>query len=64
MPGAGVRSSNIKKLVEESGAYEYHTSARKIVPNPMLHSNPAVLDSGNVYMADVEELKTILAIMQ
>jgi hypothetical protein len=30
----------------------------------MLHSNPAVLDSGNVYMADVEELKTILAIMQ
>ena len=64
MPGAGVRSSNIKKLIEESGAYEYHTSARKIVPNPMLHSNPAVLDSGNVYMADVEELKTILAIMQ
>ena len=64
MPGAGVRSSNIKKLVEESGAYEYHTSARKVVPNPMLHSNPAVLDSGNVYMADVEELKTILAIMQ
>ncbi|WP_152268923.1 copper homeostasis protein CutC [Agriterribacter humi] len=64
MPGAGVRSSNIKKLVEESGAYEYHTSARKIVPNPMLHSNPAVLDSGNVYMADVEELKTILAIME
>ena len=64
MPGAGVRSTNIKKLVEESGAWEYHTSARKIVPNPMLHSNPAVLDSGNVYMADVEELKTILAIMQ
>jgi copper homeostasis protein len=64
MPGAGMRSSNIKKLIGESGAYEYHTSARKIVPNPMLHSNPAVLDSGNVYMADVEELKTILAIMQ
>ncbi|HTN08652.1 copper homeostasis protein CutC [Agriterribacter sp.] len=64
MPGAGVRSSNIKKLIAESGAYEYHTSARKVIPNPMLHGNPAVLDSGNIYMADIEELKAILAIMQ
>ena len=64
MPGAGVRSSNIRKLIEESGAYEYHTSARKIIPNPLFYANPAVLDSGNVYMAELEELKAILAVMQ
>lgn len=64
MPGAGVRSTNIKKLIKESGAYEYHTSARKIVPDPMLYQNLNVTDKGDIYLADENELKAIVALMQ
>ena len=64
MPGAGIRASNIKKLMEESGAKEYHGSVRKATVNPMSFSNPLVTDFGNVYLPDEEELKGILAAMQ
>ena len=64
MPGAGVRSSNIKKLIEESGAYEYHTSAREIIPDPMTFQNMNVTDKGNMYVADERELKAIVHIMR
>ncbi|HEX2847236.1 MAG TPA: copper homeostasis protein CutC [Chitinophagaceae bacterium] len=60
MPGAGIRSSNIKKLMEESGAKEYHGSVRKAAINPMSFSNPQVLDFGHVYLPDEQELKGIL----
>ena len=63
MPGAGIRASNIKKLMEESGAKEYHGSVRKVTENPMSFSNPLVTDFGNVYLPDEEELKGILAAM-
>lgn len=63
MPGAGIRASNIKKLMEESGAKEYHGSVRKATINPMSFSNPLVTDFGNVYLPDEEELKGILAAM-
>lgn len=62
MPGAGIRSSNIGELIKVSGATEYHTSARVAVPDPVTHQNPAVLDSGNVYIASEEELLQILAV--
>lgn len=64
MPGAGIRASNIKKLMEESGAKEYHGSVRKATVNPMSFSNPLVTDFGNVYLPDEEELRGILAAMQ
>lgn len=63
MPGAGIRASNIKKLMEESGAKEYHGSVRKATVNPMSFSNPLVTDFGNVYLPDEEELRGILAAM-
>ena len=63
MPGAGIRSGNIEKLIKETGAKEYHTSARKIIPNNTTYQNSEILDIGNVYVADEEELKKILSIM-
>lgn len=63
MPGAGIRASNIKQLMEESGAKEYHGSVRKAIENPMSFSNPLVTDYGNVYLPDEEELKQILAVL-
>lgn len=63
MPGAGVRSSNIEKLID-TGAAEFHTSARKIVPDPVEFKNPAVLDIGQVVIADEAELTKIVTILK
>jgi len=64
MPGAGIRSSNLGKLMEESGAREYHGSVRRPTANPMTHGNPRVLDFGNVYLPDERELAGILEQMR
>ena len=64
MPGAGVRSENIETLIQETGAWEYHTSARKVVENPMTYANPLVSDAGNFYVANQQELESIVRILQ
>jgi copper homeostasis protein len=61
MPGAGINSSNIKKLADESGANEFHGSARKVAANPVTFLNPEVSDYGNVYISDEEEVRAIVA---
>lgn len=63
MPGAGVRSSNIAALLT-TGATEFHTSARKVVPNLVTHQNPEILDIGNVVIADAEELNRIVGVLR
>jgi copper homeostasis protein len=60
MPGAGVRSSNIEKLVRETGATEFHTSARTTIPNTVAYQNPEILDIGNQYIANEDELQKIV----
>lgn len=64
MPGAGVRSSNLRQLILETGATEYHTSARKPATDPMLIKNPRVTDAGAVYLADETELEKIMEILK
>jgi copper homeostasis protein len=61
MPGAGIKSTNIKQLVHESNAREYHGSARKIAPNPVTYINKEVSDYGNVYITDEQEVREIIA---
>jgi copper homeostasis protein len=61
MPGAGINSGNIRQLVKESGAREYHGSARKILPNPVTYLNRKIADYGNVYISDEEEVRKIIA---
>ena len=63
MPGAGVKSANIEKLMQQSGAKEFHSSARKAAANPVTYINKEVSDYGNVYIADEEELRAMLAYM-
>lgn len=63
MPGAGVRSGNLKILMETTGAYEFHTSARREMPNNMQFANPLVSDAGNFYVADETELQKIMDIL-
>ncbi len=61
MPGAGIKSTNIEKLIAECGAKEYHGSARKAIANPMTFANPLVTDFGRVYIADEDEVRKIVA---
>lgn len=61
MPGAGVKSSNIKQLAEQSGATEFHSSARIIAHNPQTYINKQVSDYGNVYIADENEVRAMIA---
>ena len=61
MPGAGIKSTNIKRLVIESNAKEYHGSARKVASNPVTFLNKEVSDYGNVYITDEQEVRDIIA---
>src|SRR5689334_5033475 len=63
MPGAGVRSSNIEKLIIGTGATEFQTSARIAAPDPVTFRNPAIADAGDWYIANEEELNKIIAIL-
>ena len=63
MPGAGVRSGNIEFLIKTTGAVEFHTSARKTIPLTATYQNPDVSDIGNIYLANEEELKAIVGLM-
>jgi copper homeostasis protein len=63
MPGAGVRSTNIEMLISNTGATEYHTSARMTAPDPVTFRNPAILDATNWYLANEEELRKIMEVL-
>jgi copper homeostasis protein len=64
MPGAGIKSSNLQKLVEQSGAKQYHASARAIAINPLTYINTQVADYGSVYIADEEEVRAMVSVLQ
>jgi copper homeostasis protein len=64
MPGAGVRSSNLQTLIDSTGASEFHSSARTSISNPMTFTNPRVTDAGNLYIADEDELRKMISILE
>ena len=63
MPGAGIRPDNLAQLIAETGAEEYHSSARKKAANPVQHTNPQITDAGNHYIADEAALKAMVDIL-
>lgn len=60
MPGSGVRAENLEKLIKESGAWEFHTSARIFLPN----NNKAVdnLGFGQPVSCSPEQIKQMRVI--
>ncbi len=67
MAGSGVRSHNIATLVKETGATEYHTTARAYVEGGMLYRNPHVSMGGTpgvkeyeISLTQASEVKLIL----
>lgn len=69
MPGAGINSGNIEKMIKETGAREFHTSGRikmndAATPEHYVsYQNPAILDIGNVYVSSEHELQQIVKIL-
>ena len=63
MPGAGVRAANVFHLKEQTGATEFHTSARMVIPNRVSHQNPEILDIGDELIANEEELRKIVELI-
>lgn len=64
MPGSGVRSNNIAVLAQQTGAIEFHTSARILKNSTMQYINDAMkenLDSVTVDEAEVRRLEQLLA---
>ncbi len=42
MPGSGVSADNARRIIEETGAYEIHASARSEMASAMTYRNPSV----------------------
>ena len=63
MPGAGINSNNIAALKLNTGAKEFHGSAKKTMVNPMTYLNILVSDYGNVFFADEDEIRKIVHLL-
>lgn len=58
MPGCGVNASNIGKIAAETGATEFHLSARSKVESGMQYRNPRVSMGGTVHIDEYSRLVT------
>ena len=59
MPGSGVRADNVIDLAEKTNAVEFHTSARKVIPNKMDYKNPEMNESLDIISVDADEVTKI-----
>ena len=59
MPGSGVNEENISRIARETGAVEFHLSARLPVESKMAYRNPTVSMGGkNIEINEYEQLVT------
>ncbi len=63
MPGSGVHSDNIIALAEQTGAKEFHTSARILSDSKMSFINPAMNENLEVVVTDADEVKKIVELL-
>lgn len=61
MPGAGINSTNIQRFKLESGASEFHSSAKRKVDSEMEFTNHHLAeDLEEIYESDPQEIKAML----
>lgn len=58
MPGCGVRENNIAQLAAETGAHEFHTSARSTVHSRMVYRNERVPMGSSAVASEFETVET------
>ena len=64
MPGSGVRSNNIKEIMQATGATEMHSSARKMLPTQMLYFKATMQEELLSTGVDKDEIKKMLEQLQ
>lgn len=61
MPGSGVRSDNIKEIAVQTGAKEFHSSAKKMLASSMQYINSAMNENLDSVSVDESEIKEMVA---
>ena len=61
VPGSGVRSNNIKEIIQATGAKEIHSSARKMQASKMSYAKDSMNENLQATGVDTEEIKKMLA---
>jgi len=66
MPGSGINSTNVRNVINSTGACEIHLSARSFVPGKMIYKQSQVTLGGSVSIPDYDiqmpDEKTIIEI--
>ncbi len=60
MPGSGLRSNNIQELALQTGAVEFHTTAKKIIKSEMKFINEDMKETLEQVVCDGEEVRKIM----
>jgi copper homeostasis protein len=60
MPGSGVRTSNIIEIANNTGAVEFHSSARKMATSSMKIFNETMKENLQTVDVDEEEIKMMI----
>ena len=60
MPGSGVRANNITDIAEKTGAKEFHSSARKMIPSEMKIQNNTMNDNLQTVSIDENEVREMI----
>ena len=58
MPGCGVRENNIAQIEAETGAVEFHTSARSVISSKMQYRNINVPMGSSAVISEFETVQT------
>lgn len=58
LPGCGINENNIRQIAEETGATEFHLSARHLVNSKMVYRNPKVSMGGTSEVDEYAEPRT------
>jgi copper homeostasis protein len=64
MPGSGLRSSNLADIAHQTGAVEFHSSARKQNPSAMHYQSPKMAEQLMQVILDEEEVRQMKLILQ
>lgn len=56
MPGSGLRAANLEEIADKTGATEFHSSARKMIPSAMQYQSPKMLEQLMQVSLDEDEV--------
>lgn len=63
MPGSGINSKNLEEMVAFTGAREFHTSARIMLPSQTEYMNPLIPEDFSQDFTDADEIRKLKQIL-